>query len=130
MARLIGLHAGPGAGKSTIASEVFALLKKEGVNCEIVYEWAKWQVWKQVPFPIDSLTVWARQRDFIQQLYDQVDYIITDSPPLLALGYAWVEGTVPQPLFNAFRDLALLQHQQWDTLDFYIVRDTAPLPRR
>jgi Ni2+-binding GTPase involved in maturation of urease and hydrogenase len=49
----INLYGPPGSGKTTLATELFCHLKKEGVNCEIVNELAR--EWAYQNRPIQSL---------------------------------------------------------------------------
>ena len=44
---VVNLFAGPGRGKSVMSAEVFALLKKRGINCELIQEYAKSRVWEE-----------------------------------------------------------------------------------
>ena len=43
---IVNLFSGPGAGKSTTAAGLFYKLKKQGVNCELVTEYAKHVTWR------------------------------------------------------------------------------------
>ena len=44
---VINLAGAPGAGKSTLATEIFSKLKKLGYNCEYVDEYAKHVVYEE-----------------------------------------------------------------------------------
>ena len=48
---VVNLIAAPGSGKSTIAAGVFEELKWEGVNAELITEFAKDKVWEENPAP-------------------------------------------------------------------------------
>lgn len=43
---LVTLSGAPGAGKSTGAAYIFAMLKMQGINAELVTEYAKDKVWE------------------------------------------------------------------------------------
>jgi len=43
----INLWAGPGTGKSTMAASIFAELKWNKIDCELVSEYAKQIVWEE-----------------------------------------------------------------------------------
>ncbi len=43
---VVNLLGGPGSGKSTTAADVFARLKWQDINCELVTEFAKDLVWE------------------------------------------------------------------------------------
>jgi broad-specificity NMP kinase len=42
---VVSLFAGPGVGKSTMATGIFSALKFKGIECEYVSEYAKNLVW-------------------------------------------------------------------------------------
>jgi len=44
---IVDFFAGPGAGKSTTAADVFAKLKWRGVNAELIGEYAKDLTWSE-----------------------------------------------------------------------------------
>jgi adenylate kinase family enzyme len=78
---LVNLWAGPGAGKSTLAAELFAALKREQVPCELVTEWVKTWAWEQRQIgPFDDVTITANQLHRESILYGKVEVIVTDSP--------------------------------------------------
>jgi len=86
--KVINLFAGPGAGKSTIAAGVFSKLKIEGINCELVTEYAKDRVWeKHFSAFDDSLYLLAKQFHRLFRLRGQVEYAINDSPLIMTLYY-------------------------------------------
>lgn len=88
MTQIINLFAGPGAGKSTTAARLFALMKEAGLNVELVTEYAKDLTWdKSWEVLNDQLLVTAEQNHRIERLVGTVDWIITDSPILLGLAY-------------------------------------------
>lgn len=86
---IINLWAGPGAGKSTTAAEVFARLKKAGYIVELVREYVKDWAWQgRTPGPWDDVYLTAKQLQAESILYGKVDYIVTDSPVGLGCAYA------------------------------------------
>lgn len=85
---VVNLFAGPGRGKSVMAAEVFALLKKAGVNCELVQEYAKSRVWEESFKTLDDqVYVFGKQAHRQFQCSDKVDVVVTDSPLLLSVIY-------------------------------------------
>ena len=88
--KVINIFSGPGVGKSTTASGLFYFMKKNGLSCEYVAEYAKDLVWeKRFEFlEHNTLSILAEQHRRIDRLQGQVEYAITDSPILLAAVYA------------------------------------------
>ena len=76
---IVNLFAGPGAGKSTGATYIFAKLKMAGIDCEYVSEYAKDRVWQDDQFPLQhcQLYVIGKQCLKIERLLGKVDVIIT-----------------------------------------------------
>lgn len=85
---VVGLIGGPCVGKSTIAAEVFAQLKKMGVSVEHVPEYAKTLVWMQKWDELNNQwLVSYRQANLIRSMLGKVDVIVTDAPVILGLYY-------------------------------------------
>lgn len=85
----INLFGAPGSGKSTMAARLFAALKAEGDQIELVTEFAKLRVYENRP-----LRGWDYVYSFSQQLRAEQRFleggssIITDSPMLLQCYYS------------------------------------------
>lgn len=88
MTTVINLFAGPGSGKSTVAADLFAYMKWQNINVELVDEYAKQLSWEKRTTTLeDQLYVMAAQNRKLTRLKGQVDYIITDSPLIMGLPY-------------------------------------------
>ena len=86
--RIVNLFAGPGAGKSTLAAGLFHKLKSEGVRAELVTEFAKDLTWGERFGEISNpVYVAGCQWERFRRLIGKVDWIVTDSPILLASAY-------------------------------------------
>jgi predicted ATPase len=85
----INIFGGPGAGKSTIAADLFVLMKKSGYNVELVTEVAKDFVLENRSTK-SSAQVYITMLQFhnLARLKEKVDYVITDAPILLGCVYA------------------------------------------
>lgn len=85
---IVAFYGGPGAGKSTLAAELFGWMKRERRNVEYVAEYAKDLTWDQsMPVLDDQVAVFGEQFHRFYRLYGQVDWIVTDSPLILQLYY-------------------------------------------
>src|SRR6266446_4338308 len=86
--KVINLFGGPGTGKSTVASDLFALMKWQNMNVELVTEFAKEVTWeKHHNIFNDQLYILAQQNRRLERLKDQVNYVISDSPILMYQAY-------------------------------------------
>lgn len=109
---VVNLFGAPGAGKSTGAAEVFAALKKSGVNAELILEFAKDKTWEH---NIKALSVqeyvFGKQSYRLARCRDQVDVIVTDSPLPLSIIYnnnpalGETFNTVVFSIFNTYHNL-------------------------
>jgi tRNA uridine 5-carbamoylmethylation protein Kti12 len=87
--KVINLFGGPGCGKSTIASDVYAAMKWKNINCELVNEYAKELTWSGSHNILkDQLYVFAKQNRKLERIRDQVEWAVTDSPLMLSYVYA------------------------------------------
>lgn len=94
MTTVINLFGGSGVGKSTVAALLFANMKIQRLHVELVREYVKLWAWsgKQVR-PTDQLYLLGKQSAYESLLYGKVDYIVTDSPIMLAGAYSeWHSG--------------------------------------
>ena len=86
---VVNLFSGPGSGKSTMAAYVFALLKFEGRDVELVMEVFKDIIWGQEgKAALDQVYVQGKQHFRISRLVGEVDFILVDSPLALQTLYA------------------------------------------
>ena len=121
-ARIVNLLAGPGAGKSTLASGVFHHLKKEGVNCEFVHEFAKELAWENRSEALqDQVYILGNQMRMLHRCMKQVDVIITDTSILYGIIYARKYHQSPYP--KEFESLVLSAFRHMDNLNFYVKRE-------
>lgn len=117
MTLIVNLFAGPGAGKSTTAAGLFQKLKRNGITCELVTEFAKDITWENRTHALQCQPyIFGKQLKNLTRVIGQVDVAITDSPILLSYVYgkAW-----PQ----SFRDGVVDIFQQMNNLNYFISRD-------
>ncbi len=87
MTTVINLFGQPSSGKSTTAADIFAKLKMNDISAEVTYEYAKKYAWKKIPIgDYDQYYLFAKELNNLTTLIGKVDFIICDSPLLLA-GY-------------------------------------------
>ena len=110
MTTIINLWAGPGAGKSTTAAEVFAKMKAAGLSVELVREYVKNWAWRGEKIgEWDDVYLVAKQLRAESALYGKVDYIITDSPLQLPVVYERKYNPGRQTIWNLCMDLRARQ---------------------
>lgn len=117
--RRINLFGGPGSGKSSIASLIFARLKerrsialaRDGADSsaptvELVREWHKEAAWTNRPhYRFDEVFSCGEQmRREYELLENGVDLIVTDSPVLLSSVYARKPAAEDTPTRRLSRD--------------------------
>ena len=89
---VVHMFAGPGAGKTTCAWEIASKLKKLGYVTEYVSEYAKELVWDGKEHLLEGTVekqraVYNEQKRRIDRLIGKVDFVVTDSPPILSKVY-------------------------------------------
>ena len=85
---VINIYGGPCCGKSTTAAAVFAELKIQGYNVELVTEYAKGMTWQDSMKVLkNQIYVFGKQHHYLTRPQNQVDFIITDSPILMSIVY-------------------------------------------
>ena len=108
--KVINFFAGPGAGKSTLASALFSELKFAGINTEYATEYAKDKTWQGDHFSLGIQEyLFAKQNYRLRRLRDKVEFVITDAPLLLSNIYMPDDYDLP-----SLRDVIW---QAWDTYD-------------
>jgi hypothetical protein len=126
MSKIINLFAGPGVGKTSIASGLLYQLKKRHISCDAPYEFPKVLAWDENHSAIkDQLYVIANQHRGIVKSWGKVDYIILDSPILLSLVYKnyYDKDEYPSNLYKeSFDKMVLDIHLQYDNLNILLKR--------
>lgn len=113
---VVNIYGGPGAGKSTTAAGVFYNLKRMGINCELVTEYAKDKVWEQSFKTLENqLYLLGKQSHRQFRCRDQVDLIVTDSPILLFLYYA-------KNLSGTFKNMVREVYNDYDNINYFAER--------
>ena len=115
--KVINLYGGPGTGKSTTAAALFALMKREGYNVELVTEFAKDLVWTERNKELgDQIYIFGKMYHKLWRLRDKVDYAINDSPLPLCAYYD--RENIP-----GFKELIIERYNSFDNYCFELVRN-------
>lgn len=125
MTKIISFVAGPSAGKSTMAGQLFGHMKQKRLNVEYVQEFAKDLTWKRSISLDDQLYVLGNQHNRLYTLLGQVDYVVTDSPLFLSLHYAEKSLKKYQnssDVKKAIEDLVLAVSDQLDETIYFVDR--------
>jgi nicotinamide riboside kinase len=120
---VINLFAGPGTGKSTSCAQIFAELKHQGINCEMVREFAKDKVWENsLDVLNDQIYIFGKQQHRMKILVEQVDVIITDSPLLLSIVYDKSNN-------QNFKNLVVDTYNEFKNINIFLVREKPYNPK-
>lgn len=112
---ICNLFGGPGAGKSTMAANLFSELKYRRIPCELVTEYAKDKTWEGSTAVFDDqVYIFGKQHFRIHRLLGKVDVIVTDSPLLLSTIYA--------PDNQALHNLVWQEHNCLANLNLFVTR--------
>jgi hypothetical protein len=120
----INFFGGPGVGKSTLAAQFFAHLKRRGRSIELVQEFVKQYVYTQ-----RNLSNWGHVYTFGRQFGEElrpleagVHQIITDSPLLLQVAYARHHGC---PVDDQLAETVAEFEKAWPSINI-LVKRTVP----
>ena len=128
MTKIINLFSGPSAGKSSVAGGLFWELKRIHKRVDAPYEFPKVLAWDENHHAIkDQFFVIGNQHRGIARSWGSVDYIIMDSPILLALIYKnmYSDNTEYPASFygDEFDNFIISLHKKYDTLNIFLERD-------
>ena len=85
---VVNLFGVPSAGKSTGAAYIFSQLKLNGINAELITEFAKDKVWENNTEVFKNQAyLFGKQSYRMSRCKDKVDVIVTDSPLPLSIFY-------------------------------------------
>lgn len=126
--KVINLFGGPGSGKSTTAAGLFNLMKKKGLEVELVTEYAKDLIYSgRMPAMNEYQEVLFAEQNFrLQRLISHVNYVVTDSPIILSNVYAELnrqnEDHPQWPALIEFKSLVWKQFMSYDNINIFLER--------
>lgn len=122
---VINLYGGPGSGKSTSAAYLFALMKMDGFDTELVTEFAKDKVWEKSFNTLEHQEyVFAKQKHKQWRcIKDEVKFLITDSALLNCLYYGQEKTS------DTFKNLVIEASTKHPTLNIFINRIKKYVPK-
>lgn len=117
---VINIFGGPGCGKSTLAAFIYSQLSIEGLNIELVTEFAKKKTFEKNIFAISYQPYITSNQVYYQKLAEKnYDYVITDSPSLLGIIY---NTSMNKKLKNIYNNFLIEEFKQQNNLNFLIKR--------
>lgn len=125
MLNVINLFGGPGVGKSTIAADVFASLKKEGYDVELITEYAKTRVYEEHDTVFgDQAYMFAKQLRQFHRLEGKVDFAVCESPLLLSVMYAREHNY----RYQNFEPFVFEAANHFNNMNFFLARNLETVP--
>jgi nicotinamide riboside kinase len=116
---VVNLMGGPGTGKSIMASDLFSAIKREGISCDVAWEYIKRKLREKAVKVIQSqIYIFGKQQFQLFSMKDEVDVIITDSP----LFNSCIYDKTKCPELKA---LVLKEYNKYNNLLYVIERDPA-----
>jgi hypothetical protein len=112
----VNLWAGPGTGKSTMAAGIFAALKWNKIDCELISEYAKQIVWEESYTKLNNqIYLFGKQYSKHYNLEGKVKVVITDSP--IPMGCVYDAGKT-----KYLKELTISEFEKFDNLNFFLLR--------
>lgn len=115
---VVNIIGGPGVGKSILTAEIFSGLKREGISCDVSWEYIKRKLREKALKVVESqIYIFGKQQFQLYSMKDEVDVIVTDSPILLNTIY----DKSSCPILKA---LILKEYSKYNNLLYVIDRNT------
>lgn len=116
---IVNLIGAPGAGKSTGAAYIFSQLKMNGVNAELITEFAKDKTWEHNSSAFNNqIYMFGKQSYRLSRCADQVECIVTDSPLFLSVLY----NNDPLVLGETFNKLVMQVFNSYNNYNLFVKR--------
>lgn len=124
---VVNLFGVPSAGKSTGAAYIFSRLKMEGINAELITEFAKDKVWEnneEAFKPDNQCYMFGEQFYKMSRCRDKVEVLVTDSPLPLSILY-----NRSKILGKAFHDTVMDCFNSFNNVSYLLLRDKPYNPK-
>lgn len=116
---VVNLLGSPGTGKSTMAARIFSELKFQGIDAELVSEFAKELVWEERNQTFkDEVYLFAKQNHRLFRVNGKVDVLVTDRPVILSMVYSRLYGTGSK----AFDELIMEETNRYRNMNILLNR--------
>lgn len=118
---IVNLMGGPGVGKSILASEIWAKLKRMGITSEVSWEYIKRKLREKAEKAVaNQIYLFGKQQFLLFSLKDEVDVIVTDAPLLL---FTYYDKTKCEFLKN----IVINEYNKYNNLLYFIDRDLSAI---
>ena len=113
---VINLIGGPCSGKSTVAAELFARLKKMGIKTELVSEYIKDRIYEEnKTMPSNQIAIFGMEHYNISNKLGKVEVIVHDGSFINNILYKKEDN-------QEFDNLIVSEYHKFNNLDFFIKR--------
>jgi adenylate kinase family enzyme len=109
---VVNLFGAPGAGKSTGAAYIYAMLKLKNLNVELITEFAKDKVYEETKEVWNNQQyLFGKQSFRLSRLNEKVDVVVTDAPLFLSAFYNQSEilgemfNQTVKNVFNSYQNM-------------------------
>lgn len=123
--KVINFYGAPGTGKSTLASELFVYMKKQGINVELATEYAKDCVYEERFLTIQDQVYLLAKMNHKLQLFKKanLDYVICDSPLLLNIFYKRHQFRMNYLSDEIFDNFVIGLNNTYERVNFFLTTD-------
>jgi hypothetical protein len=116
---VVNLFGVPSAGKSTGAAYIFSKLKMNGINAELITEFAKDKVWENSEEVFKNQAyIFGKQSFKLSRVKNKVEVAITDSPLPLSIFY-----NSDEVLGRDFNNVVMNVFKSYDNMNYLLLRD-------
>jgi len=117
MSLIVNIYGGPCSGKSTRISYIAAILKLNGISCEICPEFAKEEIYRGMPENLkDQRYIFGNQQHILSKLAKMYDVIIVDGTLLNCVLYSPNET-------KQFHDVIYEEYKKYENKNYFIKRN-------